>query len=129
MNKPDTTTTGNHTIVKNRFKIHGKRLKIDDYRPSLDSGVYVCVATNSSNTRHHISNASIFLGDTGRLTIKISRLPLSIIDEEYGVDYSSSSSNGRIIELSCQVTPTNSGNILYNGILFKSSDLNNLIVT
>lgn len=85
-----------------RYKIEGKRLKIDNYEPSLDSGIYICVA---SGTQSKVTtNSSIYLGDLGRLTIKISRLPVS-------AEVNNASPNGRVIELSCQVTPSNSGKI------------------
>lgn len=99
-NDDDNRTLSSSPLNKERFKINGKRLKIDDYRASLDSGVYTCVA---SNHKHQVANASIYLGDTGRLTIKISRLPLSIEEQE------EAPTPGRVIELSCQVKPSNSG--------------------
>lgn len=87
---------GNYNAIK-RFKIHGKRLKIENYTPKLDSGVYVCIAIKESL----VANASLYLGDFGRLSIKISKLPLEMGDED---DIA-----GKLIELTCQVMPVTSG--------------------
>ena len=54
-----------------------------------------------------MANASIYLGDTGRLSIRISKIPIELDhddDDDDNVDFS-----GRMIELTCHVIPSSSG--------------------
>ena len=61
----------------------------------------------ASKHRGRVANASIYLGDTGRLSIRISKIPIELDhddDDDDNVDFS-----GRMIELTCHVIPSSSG--------------------